>query len=149
MLCGKLDISFGMGVRCKIRNQSYSNTKLKKTNYRVVHIRINNIFQHDKWKYSRLSLSRSPRDSLKYVEISVPRHIRFAELRKKLNRTTTFHKWICNLIPEIRDLLKILWKRGDIAPEEQYLPFSTIFGYQVLMFKQGPCFHFEISSYSR
>ena len=32
--------------------------------------------------YSRLSLSRIPRDSLKYFEISVPRHIRFAELRK-------------------------------------------------------------------
>ena len=35
------------------------------------------------WKYSRLSLSRIPRDSLKYFEISVVRHIRFAELRKK------------------------------------------------------------------
>ena len=34
-------------------------------------------------KYSRLSLSRIPRDSLKYFEISVVRHIRFAELRKK------------------------------------------------------------------
>ena len=36
-----------------------------------------------KTKYSRLSLSRTPRDSLKYFEISVVRHIRFAELRKK------------------------------------------------------------------
>ena len=34
--------------------------------------------------YSRLSLSRIPRDSLKYFEISVVRHIRFAELRKKI-----------------------------------------------------------------
>ena len=33
--------------------------------------------------YSRLSLSRSPRDSLKYFMISVPLHIRFAELRKQ------------------------------------------------------------------
>ena len=33
--------------------------------------------------YSRLSLSRTPRDSLIYFEISVVRHIRFAELRKK------------------------------------------------------------------
>ena len=32
--------------------------------------------------YSRLSLSQSPRDFLKYFEISVPRRIRFAELRK-------------------------------------------------------------------
>ena len=34
--------------------------------------------------YSGLSLSQIPRDSLKYFEISVPRHIRFAKLRKKL-----------------------------------------------------------------
>ena len=33
--------------------------------------------------YSRLSLSRNPRDSVKYFEISIPRDIRFAELRKK------------------------------------------------------------------
>ena len=39
----------------------------------------------NKTKYSRLSLSRSPRDSLKYFEISVPRHNRFAELRHKPN----------------------------------------------------------------
>ena len=37
---------------------------------------------HNKPKFSRLSLSRIPRDSLKYFEISVPRHIRIAELRK-------------------------------------------------------------------
>ena len=43
-------------------------------------------------EYSRLSLSQSPRDSLKHFKISVPRHIRFAELRKTLNRTTTFNK---------------------------------------------------------
>ena len=33
--------------------------------------------------YSRLSLSRTPRDSMKHFEISVVRHIRFTELRKK------------------------------------------------------------------
>ena len=43
-------------------------------------------------KYTVDSLSRSPGDSLKYVNISVPQHIRYAELRKKVNRTTTFHK---------------------------------------------------------
>ena len=32
--------------------------------------------------YSQLSLSRSRRDPLKHFEISVVRHIRFAELRK-------------------------------------------------------------------
>ena len=35
------------------------------------------------YTYSRVSLSRIPRDSIKYFEISVPWHIRFAELRKK------------------------------------------------------------------
>ena len=35
---------------------------------------------------------------------------------EKLNWTTTFHKWIYNLTPEIRDILKILWKRGAISP---------------------------------
>ena len=43
-------------------------------------------------KYSRLSLSRTPRDSMKHFEISVLRHIRFAELRKTINLTTTFNR---------------------------------------------------------
>ena len=34
------------------------------------------------YMYSQLSLSRSRRDPLKHFEISVLRHIRFAELRK-------------------------------------------------------------------
>ena len=46
--------------------------------------------------YGRLALSRSPRDSLKYFEILVPRHIR------KKNRTPTFHKWTRDLTPEVR-----------------------------------------------
>ena len=43
--------------------------------------------------YSRLSLSRSPRDSLKYIEIPVLRHIRFPELRKKnlTNKMSQIH----------------------------------------------------------
>ena len=48
-------------------------------------------------RYRRHSLSRSSRDSQKYFEISAPRHIRFAELRKKINRATKFHKWIRNI----------------------------------------------------
>ena len=83
-------------------------------------------------KYSRLPLSRIPRDSLKHFEISVPRHISVVEVRKKINWTTTFNKWICNLTPEVRDILKILWKRGEIAPQEQFLLFSTIFCYLFL-----------------
>ena len=33
---------------------------------------------------------------------------------KKIIQTTTSHKWICNLTPENRDILKILWKRGEM-----------------------------------
>ena len=39
----------------------------------------------DNMKYSRLSLSRIPRDSLKHFEISVPRHIRVERVRKTIN----------------------------------------------------------------
>ena len=31
-------------------------------------------------------------------------------------------------------MLKILWKMGEIAPEEQFCPLSTIFYYQMLDF---------------
>ena len=71
-------------------------------------------------EYSRLSLSRTPRDSLKYFEISVPRHIRVEKVRKTINWTTTFNKWICNLTPEVWNIYIyiyiIMWKRGEIAP---------------------------------
>ena len=45
-------------------------------------------------------------DSLKYVEISVLQHIRFAELGEKLIRLTTFNKYMCNWTLEVRDILK-------------------------------------------
>ena len=54
--------------------------------------------------YSRLSLSRIPRDSLKYFEISVPQHIRVERVRKTINWTITFNKWMCNLTPEVRNI---------------------------------------------
>ena len=44
---------------------------------------------------------------MKYFEISVPRHIRFEELRKKVIQTTSFNKYICNLTLEVRGILKI------------------------------------------
>ena len=37
-------------------------------------------------------------------------------IEEKLIRLTTFNKYMCNLTSEVRDILKILWKRGDIAP---------------------------------
>ena len=77
------------------------------------------------FRYSRLSLSRSPRDCMKQFEISVPRHIRFAELRKTINRTTTFNRMY--LTPK----LEIYWKYcgkelGAISPlfHHSLLPVS-------------------------
>ena len=49
---------------------------------------------------------------LKHFGISVPRNIRVAEVRKRINRTITFNKGICNLTPEYRDILK----KGAISP---------------------------------
>ena len=37
-------------------------------------------------------------------------------IEEKLIRLTTFNKYMCNWALEVRDILKILWKRGEIAP---------------------------------
>ena len=37
-------------------------------------------------------------------------------IEEEIIRTTTFNKYICNWPFEVRDILKILWKRGEIAP---------------------------------
>ena len=37
-------------------------------------------------------------------------------IEEKIIRTTTFNKYICYWTLEVRDVLKILWKRGEIAP---------------------------------
>ena len=71
--------------------------------------------------YSRLSLCRIPKDCLKHFEIFVPRHVRFAELRKTINRTNTFNKWICNVSLEVRYIENIVENRrnrslGAISP---------------------------------
>ena len=52
-------------------------------------------------------------------------------IEEKIIRTTTFNKYMCtfNWTLEVRDLLKILLKRGEIAPKEQFLLFSTIYFY--------------------
>ena len=64
---------------------------------------------------------------MKHFEISVIRHIRFAELRKTINPTTTFNRRNFEFDSQVRDILKILWKREEIAPKEQFLRFYTIF----------------------
>ena len=37
-------------------------------------------------------------------------------LEEKTNRKTAFNKCICNWTLEIKDMLKMLWKTGEIAP---------------------------------
>ena len=48
-------------------------------------------------------------------------------IEEKLIPLTTLNKYMCNWTLEVRDILKIFWKRGEIAPQEQFLLFSTIF----------------------
>ena len=55
-------------------------------------------------------------------------------IEKKIIRTITFNKYICNWTLEVRDILKILWKKGEIAPQEQFFLFSTIFFLHVVRF---------------
>ena len=71
--------------------------------------------------YSRLCLSRSRMDPLKHFEISVLRHIRFAELRKIPNEQPISQMNILLESFSYKYMLNILWKRGEIAPGEQSL----------------------------
>ena len=60
-----------------------------------------------------VSKSKGLSEILRYIRISTYQIYRIEE---KINPTTTFHKLICNLTPEVQDILKILWKREEIAP---------------------------------
>ena len=48
-------------------------------------------------------------------------------IEEKITRTITFNKYMCNWTLEVRDILKILWKRGEIAKEQFLLFFHNIF----------------------
>ena len=64
------------------------------------------------------SLSWSPRDSEILQDIRYPYFDTYQICRteEKINRKTTCHKWICNLTPEVRDILKyIMEKRRHCA----------------------------------
>ena len=65
--------------------------------------------------YSRLSLSRISRDYEILQDIRTSTY-QICRIEEKMIRTTTFNKYICNWTLEVRDVLKILWKRGEIAP---------------------------------
>ena len=84
--------------------------------------------------YSRLSLSRNRRDPQKHFEISVLRHIRFIVLRKKQSEQSNFsNDYVIGLLL-LEIYIEILWKRREIAPQEQFLLFSTIFCILILVF---------------
>ena len=87
---------------------------------------------------STLVISKSKRLSEILRDIRTSAY-QICRIEEKINRTTIFYKCICNLTPEIRDTLKILWKRGEIAPGEQFLLFSTTFFTccKIFMFRQG------------
>ena len=98
--------------------------------------------------YSRLSLSQIPRDSLKYFEISVPRHIRVERVKKTINWTITFNKWMCNLTPKVRKIY-IKWCGKEekllLRSSFSFFPHYFVTCCHSFMLKQGPDFHFEIS----
>ena len=79
---------------------------------------------------STLVISNFKGLSLKYFEIFV--HRRHIVFEKKIGKIEQPHLTnVCNFTPEVRDILKIMWKRGEIAP---FLLFSTIFCYLLLDF---------------
>ena len=60
-----------------------------------------------------ISKSKGLSEILRDIRTSTYQICKFEE---KINRITIFHKRICKLTPEDRDMFKILWKRGEIAP---------------------------------
>ena len=78
--------------------------------------------------YSRLSLSRTPRDSMKHFEISVVRHIRFTELRKKqLIEQPPLTEWIRNLTPKLEIYWKYCGKEEKLLLRSNFSSFPQYF----------------------
>ena len=48
-------------------------------------------------------------------------------IEEKIIRATTFNKYMCNWTLEVRDLVKILWKRGEIALRSNFSSFPQHF----------------------
>ena len=77
--------------------------------------------------YSRLLLSQNRKDPQKHFEISVFRHIRFAVLRKKQYELPNFtNDYVIGLL-KLEIYMENIVEKGEIAPQEQFLLFSTIF----------------------
>ena len=60
-----------------------------------------------------ISNSKGLSEILRDIRTSTYQICRIEEI---IIRTTTFNKCICNCTLEVRDIVKILWKRGEIAP---------------------------------
>ena len=60
-----------------------------------------------------ISNSKGLSEILRDIRTSTYQNCRIEE---KLIRLTIFNKYMCNWTLEFRDILKILWKRGEIAP---------------------------------
>ena len=58
-----------------------------------------------------ISKSKERSEILRDIRTSTYQNCRTEE---KLNRTTTFHKWICNLTSEVRDILKYCGKDAEL-----------------------------------
>ena len=60
-----------------------------------------------------ISNSKGPSELLRDIRTST---YKICKIEEKIIWTTTFNKYTCNWTLEVRDILKILWKRGEIAP---------------------------------
>ena len=60
-----------------------------------------------------ISNSKGPSETLQDIRTSTYQIFRIEE---KIIQTTTFNKFLCNWTLDFRDISKILWKRGEIAP---------------------------------
>ena len=60
-----------------------------------------------------ISNSKEPSEILRDIRTST---YQICRIEEKIMRTTTYNKCICNWTLEVRYILKILWKRGEIAP---------------------------------
>ena len=63
--------------------------------------------------YSRLVISNSKGLSAILRDIHTSTY-QICRIEEKLIRLTTFNKYMCNWTLAVRDILKILWKRGEI-----------------------------------
>ena len=69
-----------------------------------------------------ISNSKGPSEILRDIRTST---YQICRIEEKIIRRTTFNKYICNWTLEVRDILKILWKGGEIG--SNFLSFSQYF----------------------